>query len=500
MKMGLGVKMGASLSLTPQLQQAIRLLQLSSLELAQEINLQLETNPLLELETTAEELDAASTDDYELDGSERELDELMANDNLSDDMSVDAEWDDVYTHEPTKWDKAAASDFEVSGQTTDSIQSHVRWQLNLMRLSPIDTYIADQLLDSMDNHGYVEINLAELAQNISTELTFLGLNNADIDPDVCEADVAVVLKLVQSCEPTGVGARNLAECLRLQLHAIAGDTPESDTSKVNASEIAAAFAILKYHELLEKNDIKGLLKATELSLDELKSAMCLLRTLDPYPGLEFAAQDEEYQTPDVLVDVKGGAYRVRLNPETVTRLGINDTYAQFIKRGDTSEEQTYLKNHLSEAKHFIKGVEERNKSLLKVATAICEAQVAFFEQGEVAMKPLILRDIADKVDLHESTVSRITTAKYMLTPQGLFELKYFFSSHVSTDMGGECSSTAICAMIKTFIDGESPKKPLSDSKLTGLLQDKGIEVARRTVAKYREQMGIGSSTERKRLI
>ena len=282
----------------------------------------------------------------------------------------------------------------------------------------------------------------------------------------------------------------MAECLQIQLETIKDKTPF----------LAEAKQLLNYYELLISNDLNKLLKQTGLSKEQLTNAIELLKTLKPYPGLEFDQQESEYQVPDVVVAKKDQHWNVQLNPDVMPKLRINSFYSNMIRRADQSDDNVYLRNQMLEAKNFIKSIDERHKTLLKVATCIVEHQRAFLEQGAEAMKPLVLRDVAEEVELHESTVSRVTTNKYMLTPRGLFELKYFFSSHVGTTSGGECSSTAIRAKIKKLISEENIRKPLSDNAIANMLKEEGIDVARRTVAKYRESLHIPSSSERKVLI
>ncbi|WP_422492450.1 RNA polymerase factor sigma-54, partial [Acinetobacter sp. JADD-207] len=305
-----------------------------------------------------------------------------------------------------------------------------------------------------------------------------------------EDEVLVVLKHIQRLDPLGIGSRNLAECLKVQLEFLPKDVEYLNEAK----------NLLQYYELLIANDLNKLLKQTGLTKDQLKFAINLLKTLKPYPGMDFDKQESDYQIPDVVVSKKDLHWQVQLNPDVLPKLRINSFYSSMIRRADQSEDNLYLRNQMLEAKNFIKSIDERHKTLLKVASCIVEHQKAFLEIGPEAMKPLVLRDVAEEVELHESTVSRVTTNKYMLTPRGLFELKYFFSSHVGTTAGGEASSTAIRAMIKKLVANENPRKPLSDNVIATLLKDEGIEVARRTVAKYRESLHIPSSSERKVLI
>ena len=482
MKLSVGLKVANSLSLTPQLQQAIRLLQLSSLELEQEIQIQLDSNPLLEKieeESLTESL--AALENKESDDLTTELNA----DHLPDDLPVDTEWDDVYTHQSTALATPEFEEREDNRQVQLSLKEHILEQVNLLHFSKIDQLIAYCIVDALDDKGFLDAEIEEIilaAQQL--------LNEMDIEEEIEEDEVLVVLKHIQRLDPLGIGSRNLAECLKIQLEFLPKDVEYLNEAK----------NLLQYYELLIANDLNKLLKQTGLTKDQLKFAINLLKTLKPYPGMEFDKQESDYQIPDVVVSKKDLHWQVQLNPDVLPKLRINSFYSSMIRRADQSEDNLYLRNQMLEAKNFIKSIDERHKTLLKVASCIVEHQKAFLEIGPEAMKPLVLRDVAEEVELHESTVSRVTTNKYMLTPRGLFELKYFFSSHVGTTAGGEASSTAIRAMIKKLVANENPRKPLSDNVIATLLKDEGIEVARRTVAKYRESLHIPSSSERKVLI
>lgn len=482
MKLSVGLKVANSLSLTPQLQQAIRLLQLSSLELEQEIQIQLDSNPLLEKieeESITESLSVLESKD-----SDDLTTELNAN-HLPDDLPVDTDWDDIYTHQSTALATPEFEEREDNRQVQLSLKEHILEQVNLLHFSKIDQLIAYCIVDALDDKGFLDAEVEEIilaAQQL--------LNEMDIEEDIEEDEVLVVLKLIQRLDPLGIGARNLAECLKIQLEFLPKDVEYLNEAK----------SLLQYYELLIANDLNKLLKQTGLTKDQLKFAINLLKTLKPYPGMDFDKQESDYQIPDVVVSKKDLHWQVQLNPDVLPKLRINSFYSSMIRRADQSEDNLYLRNQMLEAKNFIKSIDERHKTLLKVASCIVEHQKAFLEIGAEAMKPLVLRDVAEEVELHESTVSRVTTNKYMLTPRGLFELKYFFSSHVGTTAGGEASSTAIRAMIKKLVASENPRKPLSDNVIATLLKDEGIEVARRTVAKYRESLHIPSSSERKVLI
>ncbi|MCG9513464.1 RNA polymerase factor sigma-54 [Acinetobacter pittii] len=482
MKLSVGLKVANSLSLTPQLQQAIRLLQLSSLELEQEIQIQLDSNPLLEkieeesLTESLSTLESKETDDLTT--------ELNA-DHLPDDLPVDTEWDDVYTHQSTALATPEFEEREDNRQVQLSLKEHILEQVNLLHFSKIDQLIAYCIVDALDDKGFLDAEIEEIilaAQQL--------LNEMDIEEEIEEDEVLVVLKYIQRLDPLGIGSRNLAECLKVQLEFLPKDV----------EYLSEAKSLLQYYELLIANDLNKLLKQTGLTKEQLKFAINLLKTLKPYPGMDFDKQESDYQIPDVVVSKKDLHWQVQLNPDVLPKLRINSFYSSMIRRADQSEDNLYLRNQMLEAKNFIKSIDERHKTLLKVASCIVEHQKAFLEIGPEAMKPLVLRDVAEEVELHESTVSRVTTNKYMLTPRGLFELKYFFSSHVGTTAGGEASSTAIRAMIKKLVANENPRKPLSDNVIATLLKDEGIEVARRTVAKYRESLHIPSSSERKVLI
>ena len=483
MKLSVGLKVANSLSLTPQLQQAIRLLQLSSLELEQEIQIQLDSNPLLEKVEEQNSVESLSNLEKEQDNSDL-TNELNA-DHLPDDLPVDTDWDDVYTHQSTSLGSAEFEEREDNRQGHLGLKEHMLEQINLLHFSQIDRLIAYCIIDSLDDKGFLDVEISEITSSVQHLL-----ESMDYDEEIEDDEVLVVLKHIQRLDPIGIGSRNLAECLMVQLESLPVQTAYRNE----------AIVLLKHYELLISNELAKLLKQTGLNTDQLKSAVNLLKTLKAHPGLEFEDKDSDYQIPDVVVMKRNDHWQVQLNPDVMPKLRINSFYANMIRRADQSDENQYLRNQMLEAKNFIKSVDERHKTLLKVASCIVEHQKAFLEIGAEGMKPLVLRDIAEEVELHESTVSRVTTNKYMLTPRGLFELKYFFSSHVGTTSGGEASSTAIRAKIKKMIAEENVRKPLSDNAIANMLKDEGIDVARRTVAKYRESLHIPSSSERKVLI
>jgi len=514
MKQSLQLKIGQQLTMTPQLQQAIRLLQLSTLDLQHEIQEALDTNPMLELpedntdsndggenntqnEQQAEPIaeapaSAAASDDSQqatTQDAQDSLDTASADtewtESIPSDLPVDSSWDDVYQPTPAPVASGSGSgiddddkDFDRNG-TTESLQEHLLWQLNLTPMSDTDRLIAITIIDAIEPNGMLSLT----AEDIHTSFD----PSAEIELD----EVMAVLHLLQQFDPPGVASHDLRECLMIQLRQLPKDTPWRSQ---------AMHIIHDYIELLGSRDYKTLMRRVKLKEHELKDAIQLIQTLNPAPGEQIASQQAEYIVPDVFVSKKEGRWVVELNPDIAPRLRINSDYASLVKRADSSNDNTYLRDHLQEARWFLKSLQSRNETLMKVASKVVEYQQGFLEYGEEAMKPLVLHDIAEAVEMHESTISRVTTQKYMHTPRGIFELKYFFSSHVSTTGGGECSSTAIRALIKKLIAAEDPKKPLSDSKITNLLEEQGIKVARRTIAKYRESLNIPPSNERKRLV
>jgi len=502
MKTSLQLKMSQQLTMTPQLQQAIRLLQLSTLDLQQEIQEALESNPMLEVREESEEAttdehknsqstDQKATSDAENTTNSNDTDhgELEIAEHIPDDLAVDSSWDDIYTHAPTSHGVPSGDDdfnFENVYGTTDSLWDHLNWQLNLTTMTERDRQIAESLIESVNAEGYLSSPLEEIFEGLTEQMA--------TEDDPLEMDeVEAVLHRVQYFDPPGVCARDLADCLTIQLKQLAEETPWRE---------AALRVVNHYLDLLASRDYTQLMRKSKLKEIELRDVIELIQSLNPRPGNQIESGKDEYVVPDVMVrkDIKNNRWLVELNPEIAPKLRVNASYASMVKRADSSSDNTYLKDHLQEARWFIKSLMSRNETLLKVATNIVEHQRGFMEYGEEAMKPLVLHDVAEAVEMHESTISRVTTQKYMHTPRGIFELKYFFSSHVSTDSGGEASSTAIRAIIKKLVAAENQRKPLSDSKIATLLGDKGIQVARRTIAKYREAMMIPPSNERKRLI
>ena len=459
MKQGLQFKFSQQLSMTPQLQQAIKLLQLSSLELQQEVQQALDENPLLEVA------------DQSAEGE-------------TDVAAAEESWEPSYS--ASLGSSGAAYDGEdtlYQGSTSESLQEHLLWQMRLSHFSPLDEAIATLLIDSIDERGYLTAELEELLPAIRQQ-----------HPELIQvelAEVAVVLKRIQHFDPIGVGARNVRECLLIQLRHLPNDTPYLNL---------ALQAVEKHLPLLAQRDYRNLARRLRIQEADLSQVLALIQQLQPHPGDGFGAGDDDYVIPDVLVRKKNDRWTVELNSQSLPKLKVNEDYAALLQSGSQSEEQQYIRQHTQAAKWFIKSIESRNDTLLKVAATIVQRQQGFFEYGPEAMKPMVLADVANAVEMHESTISRITTQKYMHTPKGVFELKYFFSSQLATDNGEDASSTAIRAVLKKLVAAENPKKPLSDSKLTELMAEQGIQVARRTIAKYREAMNIPPSSQRKRLI
>lgn len=498
MKPSLVLKMGQQLTMTPQLQQAIRLLQLSTLDLQQEIQEALESNPMLERQEEGDDFDNSDplADGEELSnpGSQEvtfkdtapsietsESDESEWSDRIPNELPVDTAWEDIYQTSASSLPSSDDDEWDFTSRTStgESLQSHLLWQLNLAPMSDVDRMVAMSIIDGINNDGYLEESLEDIHASLDPEL------EVEID------EVEVVLRRVQQFEPAGVGARNLKECLLLQLNQLPGKTPRLAEAKRLVTD---------YLDVLGSRDYSQLMRRMKIKEDELRDVIELIQSLHPRPGSQIESGEAEYVVPDVIVRKHNDRWLVELNQEAVPRLRVNSQYAGFVKRADSSADNTFMRNQLQEARWFIKSLQSRNETLMKVATQIVEHQRGFLEYGEEAMKPLVLHDIAEAVGMHESTISRVTTQKYMHTPRGIYELKYFFSSHVSTAEGGECSSTAIRAIIKKLVAAENAKKPLSDSKIAGLLESQGIQVARRTVAKYRESLGIAPSSERKRLV
>ena len=474
MKHSLQLKLSQHLTLTPQLQQSIRLLQLSTLELNQELETFTQENPFLErVEGDDAEESSSKPGDFDTASvTTRDTEEAHAEPSaLTDsDWELEGSWGG-------RGDDEDGDDFQLMRPEPISLRSHLIWQLGLTSLSEHDKKIVTLLIDALDEDGYLTQDLDELAALLPPEL--------EIEP----IELATALRHLQNLDPAGVGARNLAECLALQLDILPADTPYREQ----------ALTIARQHlNLLAARDFAKLKKLLHCDDDGLRATQHLITRLNPRPGSAFANVDTRYIQPDVEVRKIKGRWVASLNTEVMPRLRINRLYADILRRSRDSGGQ-HLSSQMQEAKWMIKNIQQRFDTILRVSQAIVERQRHFLEHGEVAMRPLVLREIAEEVGLHESTISRVTTQKYMLTPRGIFELKYFFGSSCATETGGSCSATAIRALIKQLIGAENPKKPLSDSQLAEILAKQGIVVARRTVAKYRESMQIPAVSLRKTL-
>ena len=516
MKPTLQFRLSQHLALTPQLQQSIRLLQLSTLELHQEVEQMLEQNPFLEVEedassafeplterlTSAERAGERETERAAESGSEGGNDEAAPIDAADFGGTEREDWENGTEREdfdgiretPGKSSTNNDSD-EFDGQDRDaplpSLQDHLREQLSSMRLSPMDAAAVMVLLESLNDDGYLDDPLEDIAAHL------LGEDASEQEREDLLARLQCGLRFLQSMEPTGVGASNLGECLILQLRA----QPRCEAQMI-------AIIVCKQHlELLARRDLKKLMAATGADDDLLREAQALIKALEPKPGRQFARAEANIVIPDVIVQKAGRGWKVVLNPDVMPKLRINDLYANAIRqqRGAGSRSGgegangagAGLNTRLQEARWFMKNILQRFDTIQRVSQAIVERQKSFFTHGAIAMKPLVLREIADELGLHESTISRVTTAKYMSTPYGTFELKYFFGSSLNTEAGGNASSTAVRALIKQIVAAENPAKPLSDSQISQMLDEQGIQVARRTVAKYREALKIAPANLRK---
>jgi len=502
MKQSLDFKLGQHLTITPQLQQAIRLLQLSSLELQQEIQEALEANPLLEEiedesapreesetappgETRNENEDGEDGETFESpasDDSTVDRDAAIDDESFGEELASGEDWGESYenlTASSTRNDDDRP-DIDARNSAPTTLRDHLLWQMHMTPFSPTDRRIAEALIDAIDEDGYLTCPLEEIQQTLGD------------DPAVELDEIQATLHQVQNFDPAGVGASNLGECLQLQLRHLDPETPGIG----HARQLATPENL----SLLAARDFRGLKRALKLGPEALQEAITLIQHLNPRPGSGVSSGHARYIAPDITVKKVRGVWRAELTASASPRLTINREYEKLIKRGSDSADNKYLQDKLQEARWFIKSLASRNETLLKVARAIVDRQRAFFEHGPEAMKPLVLHDIAEIVGMHESTISRVTTNKYMLTPGGIFELKYFFSSHVSTADGGTCSATAIRSLIKKLVEAEKPEKPISDSTIAEILAGQGIHVARRTVAKYREALNIPPSSQRKSLV
>jgi RNA polymerase sigma-54 factor len=473
MKPSLQLKLGQTLTMTPQLQQAIRLLQMPALELQAHIREQLESNVMLE-----------PVDEYEATGTFEALEphpmpeEQRVDAAPAPEVTVEAEvvedaWTERTAGSGDSWRDDDERANEVADDTHLSLQDHLVGQLEYANLSPRELAIARAIVDGVSDDGYVTDSLEDIAATLLPEVT------ADAD------EVERVLKLVQTLDPPGVAARNLSESLTLQLRMLHGDTPG----------LRLALAIAEKHlDLLADRELTLLRRELSASDDELAQAVALVRGCHPRPGATVSSAKAEYVVPDVFVRRTDRGWTVEVNSSTLPRVRLNQSYADMLGRGAG---HSSMRAQLQEARWLLKSLEIRNETLMKVARSIVERQTAFLEHGEESMRPMILKDIAQAIDMHESTISRVTSSKYMHTPRGVFELKYFFSSQVEAADGGGASSTAVRAKIRKLIKEEDTANPLSDSRIAELLSGEGIAVARRTVAKYREALGLAPSNERK---
>ncbi|TNH42658.1 RNA polymerase factor sigma-54 [Photorhabdus luminescens] len=479
MKQSLQLRLSQQLAMTPQLQQAIRLLQLSTLELQQEIQQALEMNPLLEQDEDHQEIGNQELPDNEPEVMDT-LDALQQKD-MPDELPLDASWDEIYTAGTPSGTRSDYNDDELplyQGETVQTLQDYLMWQAELTPFTETEAAIATSIIDAVDDTGYLTVPLEDILASIG-------------DDQLTLAEVEAVLKRVQHFDPIGVAARDLKDCLLVQLSMFPPETPYLKEANL---------IVCEHLELLGHRDFRNLTRLSRLKEDELKEVINLIQSLEPKPGLAINTGESEYVIPDVLVRKESEHWQVELNTDSIPRLHINQHYAELGQHTRNESDGQFIRHNLQEAKWLIKSLESRNDTLLKVARCIVEQQQEFFEHGEEHMKPMVLADIAFQVDMHESTISRVTTQKFLHSSRGIFELKYFFSSHVNTESGGEASSTAIRALVKKLVAAENPAKPLSDSKLTSMIADQGIMIARRTVAKYRESLSIPPSNQRKRLV
>ena len=480
MKQSLQLRLSQHLALTPQLQQSIRLLQLSTVELNQELESILQANPLLERVDHNEN----SHEDHIPSAAPAETAVSSEESPRQEDFSSDAFDSYGEFSGGNRWEEGGAgsdeddNDYVFQEPDSPTLRQHLLEQLQLMPLSERDQTLASILVDAINEDGYLEQSLEELAEMLPEE--------QEVDP----LELQTALKLIQHLDPPGVGARNLAECLSLQLRSMPETTPHLET----------AIKLVENHlNELASRDYTRLRKLLHCSEETLRDVQHLITQLNPRPGAGFShIGSDQYIQHEIVVRKVKGVWLATLNQEVMPKLRINQLYADILKRNRDNSSQ-YLMSQMQEAKWMIKNIQQRFSTILRVSQAVVDRQRNFFEHGEIAMRPLVLREIADEVGLHESTISRVTTRKYMLTPRGVYELKYFFGSHVATDTGGACSATAIRALIKQLVSEENPKKPLSDSQITDILGKQGIVVARRTIAKYRESLQIPAASQRKSL-
>ena len=506
MKQTLNLNLSTQIRMTPQLQHAIKLLQMSTLDLRQEIQENLESNPLLEVEENlVQEEDSIIPEESQKHennlvdlgaetgpirnniedkpGEENQITDKL-DDPLSEELPLDTTWEDTYQNTQSnareKSENVNSQDYISNNSSEETLQDYLIWQLNLAPLAREDKILGLTIIDSIDPNGFLTTSLNEILETVNIE---------EVTEETSIEILENILSIVQDFDPTGIGARTLSECLLLQLNdiEISDDLRKCCTSIIN-----------DHLQELATNDYPKIKKHLGVSEGLFEEALLLIKSFNPRPGSIISPQQTDYIFPDVIAKKIADDWIVELNSEVLPKVRINSIYEGLSKKSTNKSEKAYLKEHLQDAKWFIKSLQTRHDTLLKVASVIVDVQKGFLDFGPEQMKPLILSDVAQRTELHESTISRITNRKYLSTPQGVFELKYFFSSHLDTASGGEISSTAIRARIKKMIDEEEQNKPLSDSKIAAILLEKDVKIARRTIAKYRESLGIPSSSDRKK--
>ena len=506
MKQTLNLNLSTQIRMTPQLQHAIKLLQMSTLDLRQEIQENLESNPLLEVEENlVQDEDSISPEENQKHennlvdlgaetgpirnkiedkpGEENQITDKLE-DPLSEELPLDTTWEDTYqstqSNAKEKSENVNSQDYISNNSSEETLQDYLIWQLNLAPLAREDKILGLTIIDSIDPNGFLTTSLDEILETVNIE---------EVTEETSIEVLENILSIVQDFDPTGIGARTLSECLLLQLN----DIEISDNLRKCCTSI-----INDHLQELATNDYSKIKKDLGVSGSLFEEALLLIKSFNPRPGSIISPQQTDYIFPDVIAKKIADDWVVELNSEVLPKVRINSIYEGLSKESTNKSEKTYLKEHLQDAKWFIKSLQTRHDTLLKVASVIVDVQKGFLDFGPEQMKPLILSDVAQRTELHESTISRITNRKYLSTPQGVFELKYFFSSHLGTASGGEISSTAIRALIKKMIDEEDQNKPLSDSKIAAILLEKDVKIARRTIAKYRESLGIPYSSDRKK--
>lgn len=480
LKPALQLRLGQQLTMTPQLQQAIRLLQLPVMELQAQIREALESNVMLEAEEEDQPLESIEQQEH-LSSFEREPAAAAAETTAPEErveLVDDGDWSDSHTTGPAEapWSGDDDRAQEFTDSSGESLREHLLWQLEMSKLKGRELKVGAALIDAINDDGYLTDTLEEIAVNLQPE------TKAEL------GELEYVLQHIQAMDPVGVGARSVSECIQLQLRQLDPDTPGLGT----AMEIAA-----QYLDQMASQQFAVMRRQLRVTDEELAQAISLVRACQPRPGASISANASEYVVPDVMVRRTEYGWSVEINPASTPRLRVNQSYAGMLSR---SADHATMRTQLQEARWLIRSLEIRNDTLLKVARCIVQRQSAFLEQGDEYMQPMILKDVADAVEMHESTISRVTTNKYMHTPRGIFEFRYFFSSHVSGTDGTELSSTAIRAKIRKLVASEEPDKPLSDNRIAEILSAEGVQVARRTVAKYREALGIPPSSERKKVV